>query len=151
MSELRVKGSLDISRNVSMSTADATAMPVAESGVRLCHRTSRSKVLPTQVPYFHVTLLPCQIWTFFIFYCLGNQHCPSFSCTSQTTRKPPLPRVQPIMKPHQFIFYSFLIHVCHAISPTGYCTRHTLKMTHCLSGIQINQASCIVICETCRP
>lgn len=117
VSELRVKCSLDISRNVSMSTADATTMPVAESGVRLCHRTSRSKVLPTQVPYFHVTLLPCQIWTFFIFYCLGNQHCPSFSCTSQTTRKPPLPRVQPIMKPHQFIFYSFLIHLCVMLFP----------------------------------
>lgn len=138
VSELRVKCSLDISRNVSMSTADATTMPVAESGVRLCHRTSRSKVLPTQVPYFHVTLLPCQIWTFFIFIVLViGTALRSVVQARQPGSLLTLPCVQPIMKPHQFIFYSFLIHVCHAISPTGYCTRHTLKITHCLPGIQI--------------
>ena len=132
VSELRVKCSLDISRNVSMSTADATTMPVAESGVRLCHRTSRSKVLPTQVPYFHVTLLPCQIWTFFIFYCLGNRHCPSFSCTSQTTRKPPHSSLCPTHHEAPSVYFLFISNPCvscyfpHWILHTPYTKNYSL-------------------------
>ena len=127
------KCSLDISRNVGMSATDAHCRARGESTVRLCYFTSMSNVLLTQVLYFSVTLLLVKLGPSF-FYSLGNWHCHSFSCTSQKTGQPPqlfpassLLTANPSWSPISFLFYTFLTHVCHTISTTGYCTWHALK------------------------
>lgn len=116
-----------------MSAADATAPPMADSGVRLCHFTSLSEALPSQVLHFCVPsfLVRSGPSSFLIVLVIGTAVRPVVQARQLgsllTLPRFPLLTADPSWSPISFIFYTFLIHVCHTVSTTGYCTWHTLK------------------------